>query len=620
MKRSLPLAVWLSLTIIVFAGLTTIFSLTRGYAQRYQEVIANASVDLQRETARLVRLAERALTLEPQLLFDDITQQGTDLRVALAAAVGANERILFATDFRLQGKSLASAPLFYDALQYQKAMSNNMDNVLLQGDLLISYMSFALPPSPGELRSLHRGLIVIAYDLSQDVSKVLTGFFSDRMPDMLVAFLVAMLALWLLGRNVVAPIRELEAATRGIASGHFVQISNIRGSTEIHNLTDSFNQMVAILKQQIASINEQVIHTERIINNVIDGIITVDVNGMVRSFNKSAQQIFGYAAEEVIDRNIKMLIPSRFRAAHEFSQHQFKQATRSKVLGKGREIPGLRKSGEIITLDVGISEIERNNEKIFIAIIRDVSEKTKVEKMKREFVSTVSHELRTPLTAIHGSISLVESGALKDAPAKVQELLANAKRNSSRLLELINDLLDMDKIAEGKLIIQRELCRVGELIDGAVEDNQNYAKQYNVTLRITGDEQEQWIEVDRLRFSQVLSNFLSNACKFSYAGGVVDIGYSLKAPDSVRIFVKDYGEGIPDEFKPLIFGKFRQADSSDTRRKGGTGLGLAISKALVSAMDGDIGFESIQSKGSLFYVDLRRVAVSPLKEAGDHQF
>lgn len=232
------------------------------------------------------------------------------------------------------------------------------------------------------------------------------------------------------------------------------------------------------------------------------------------------------------------------------------------------------------------------------------ADRMRIDKMKKEFISTVSHELRTPLTSISGSLRILLSGSLGDiSPEPAKKMLEIAYKNSLRLGLLVNDLLDFEKITSGKLTFDIKSHSVISLVDDAIEASKSYWSERNVNLRFNRPEQDFIIDVDGSRLTQVLLNFISNAIKFSLENGEVIISVEQKV-NSIRINVKDYGEGIPDSFKSKIFEQFSQADSSDTRKKGGTGLGLSISKALIEGMGGNIGFESQEGQGALFYVDI----------------
>jgi two-component system, OmpR family, sensor histidine kinase VicK len=236
----------------------------------------------------------------------------------------------------------------------------------------------------------------------------------------------------------------------------------------------------------------------------------------------------------------------------------------------------------------------------WILQIVDISERIKLEQMKSEFVSTVSHELRTPLTSITGALGMVTAGSLGEVPAKADQVLQIAYKNSQRLGLLINDLLDMEKLLAGKMTFDLQLHSLDGLIEQALKDNQSYADKLGINFQYLNKIGAVNIKVDSLRFAQVMSNLLSNAAKFSPKGESVEI-VLLQQNDQVRIEVKDKGPGIPDEFRKRIFQKFSQADSSDTRQKSGTGLGLAIVKELVDRMGGEVGYETEVGKGSCFF-------------------
>lgn len=232
----------------------------------------------------------------------------------------------------------------------------------------------------------------------------------------------------------------------------------------------------------------------------------------------------------------------------------------------------------------------------------DLTEQKRVEAMKSKFVSTVSHELRTPLTSISGALGIVNSGTLGAVPEKIQKMLEIAHANSLRLNHLINDLLDMEKLAAGKMSFEMRVQRIDTLVDDAIAANKAYADKHQVQL-YREPCAEYWAEIDGIRLHQVMSNFLSNAIKFSPESGKVKILLQRKS-GVLRISVSDQGAGIPEAFQAMIFDKFAQADSADNRQKPGTGLGLAISRDLIEQMAGEVGFHSIPGQGATFWLEL----------------
>lgn len=242
----------------------------------------------------------------------------------------------------------------------------------------------------------------------------------------------------------------------------------------------------------------------------------------------------------------------------------------------------------------------------FFAMATDITDMKRMDRMKSEFVSTVSHELRTPLTSIRGSLGLIAGGIAGPLPAAAQGLVDIAKNNCERLIRLINDILDIEKIESGQMRLALQTVPLQPLLQQAVAANEGFAGQHGVSLRLQAPNAPVLVSVDTDRLTQVLTNLLSNAVKFSPKSEVVEIRLSGRA-ERVRVEVQDHGPGIPKEFRQRIFQKFSQADSSDTRQKGGTGLGLNISKAIVERMGGSIGFGSAPGGGTIFFFELPRI-------------
>jgi signal transduction histidine kinase/CHASE1-domain containing sensor protein len=235
-----------------------------------------------------------------------------------------------------------------------------------------------------------------------------------------------------------------------------------------------------------------------------------------------------------------------------------------------------------------------------LGIQMDITESYKLEQLKRDFVATVSHELRTPLTSIKGALGLLQV-QLKDVDTNgADRLIEIASSNSERLVSLVNDILDMEKISAGSMAHDAKPERLSDIMALASKHTETYASQWDVQLSVESPEGEQDIWTDKKRTIQVLSNLLSNACKFAHSGTTVRLCAEF-LPDCAKISVINQGIGIQEEFREKVFQPFSQADSSDTRQRGGTGLGLNISRQLIESMGGQIGFESEPDKETVFW-------------------
>jgi PAS domain S-box-containing protein len=245
-----------------------------------------------------------------------------------------------------------------------------------------------------------------------------------------------------------------------------------------------------------------------------------------------------------------------------------------------------------------------------IGISRDITARQEIERLKNEFISTVSHELRTPLTSIRGSLGLLSGGMAGILPDKALAMIEIAYRNSERLMGLINDLLDIEKIETGKMAFALASVELSTLVKQVIEMNMAYAAQFEVTLAFPHAPPDIWVNVDGDRLIQVLTNLISNAAKFSPPGSTVEVAVS-RSYGKVHVTVADHGPGIPKNFHDHVFDKFAQADSTDARQKGGTGLGLSIAKAIVERLGGEIGFTTEIGVGTVFYVDLPEYTRQP---------
>lgn len=357
--------------------------------------------------------------------------------------------------------------------------------------------------------------------------------------------------------------------------------------------------------------------TKAIVETIVDGVITIDHQGLIDTVNPATEKIFGYQAEELIGRNVSMLMPDPYQREHDGYIGNYLNTGQKKIIGIGREVSGQRKDGSIFPLELAISEMVVNEQRMFTGVVRDISQRKETEeklraamrrvheqRIKDEFIATVSHELRTPLTSIKGSLELIRSGSVGAVPEQVSTLIEIARKNSERLLLLINDILDISKIESEQMNYRMTRIPVRAFLESAISDNRAYGSQHSVEFRLGNCSSKLNMYADPDRMMQVMNNLMSNAAKFSKPDSHVELS-AQERDGGVRICVKDEGCGIPATFKNRIFDKFTQADSSDQRQISGTGLGLHISKAIVEQHGGSLSFHSELHQGTEFYIDLK---------------
>jgi PAS domain S-box-containing protein len=346
-------------------------------------------------------------------------------------------------------------------------------------------------------------------------------------------------------------------------------------------------------------------------------VIAIDEDYRIVIFNRAAEKALGYTATEVLgERAVRSFLDP--------GEIMERARTLSVELGEtvavGPDIltriplrDGLetrawtfvRKDGSRFPANVIITPLrdDRGATAGFLGVIEDVSARHEVDRIKSEFTAVVSHELRTPLTSIRGSLGLILGAFSQSLPQKVRDLLEIAQSNSDRLVLLINDILDIEKVSAGQMRFEIETVKLGDIVRKAVESNDGYARKHGVSMALTDIDPALRVDVDPDRFVQVLTNLLSNAVKYSPASGTVHVSGERRG-DLVRVSVRDTGHGIPENFRNRIFERFSQADASATREKGGTGLGLYIARRFVEQMLGRIGFDSEPGKGATFWVEL----------------
>jgi PAS domain S-box-containing protein len=352
-----------------------------------------------------------------------------------------------------------------------------------------------------------------------------------------------------------------------------------------------------------------------------EGVVVVDNQQRILLFSKGAEAMFGHKASELIGQPLDILIPADIRPGHGARVEGFAVgAAKSKRMAGRKGVLGLRKTGEVFPLEVGLSKVATHDGHLFTAILRDISEQTQTQtdlslaaaqanaanEAKSSFLAAMSHEIRTPL---NGVLGMAQAMSMEDLPAHQRDRLDVIRQSGENLLAILNDLLDLSKIEAGKLELEDtefdldHLVRAAHGTFAAVAS----AKGLDFELSIAGGAKGVY-RGDALRVRQILHNLVSNALKFTETGGV-RVAVARSKSGMLRLVVEDTGIGIPPEQVEHLFRKFEQGDATTTRRFGGTGLGLAICRDLAERMGGSIALDSQRGRGATFTVLLPLVKV-----------
>lgn len=335
--------------------------------------------------------------------------------------------------------------------------------------------------------------------------------------------------------------------------------------------------------------NEQTLRS--IHDNVLDGILTVDNADLIQTVNQSCSRIFGYNQHELAGQPWQIILaPDENNAA---------LASVSMLQQSEIECKAQRANGEVFDLLLSHTLLPLYNTPRHLLVLRDITERKRIERLQSDFVATVSHELRTPLTAINGTLALAVGGALGELTDKQLMMLQLAQQSCKQLHQLVNDLLDFEKLHSGNMAFSVRPIQVEPLIAQWIA--QLTASQ-NRQITLQAGHTAHKVLADEIRLRQVFLNLLSNALKFSAADTVVDIVLE-PLTTHLKISVCDKGKGVPIAFEPLLFNRFAQANSAAVREQGGTGLGLAICREIITQLNGEIAYQRL-AQGSCFYFTL----------------
>jgi len=508
--------------------------------------------------------------------------------------------------------------LLRDVLQLTESEYGFISEVVLEGDTPVLNNPFAASVSPSiQSRPLYHESIT-AGKASENLATLAAPVLRSRAP-------------------LICNLQKLGDLKERIPHSHpplkaFLAMPVLSGSRFVGMLTianrpggydDSVVQHLRSLVATVANLIEAIrqrsereradqalLESERRLTQFLDalpaGILVIDSGGQSQYANQAAVKLFGSSVDH--SKSLLELIQALQLRTSDGGMYPKASLPLVRALnGEQCWADDLEIQGEdkAIPLEVTASPIYASEGEVVYAIaaFSDISERKRVDRMKREFISTVSHELRTPLTSIRGSLGLLVGGAAGVLPTSAQTMLDIAYRNSERLVRLINDILDVEKIESGKLPFNLQEVCLRPLLQQALESNAAYAREFGVEYELDHGGADVQVLVDPDRLLQVLTNLLGNAAKFSPPGAVVKL-VTLCSKTSVRVEIRDRGPGIPLSFREKIFQKFSQADASDARQKGGSGLGLSIAKAIVERLGGQVDYVSEVGKGSTFFFEL----------------
>jgi len=435
-------------------------------------------------------------------------------------------------------------------------------------------------------------------------------------------------------RRITRPLHALAGAAQRIGSGETAAIAPARASyEEVDALSSTLHTLVADLVQRrrdqedlnatlerrvaertreleraLATVSAGKQRLRSVVETAQEAYVGVDMRGLVVEWNSAAQGLLGWRRDEIVGQPIDRVIPERYRDSAWRALRHFLDTGEHVLLDRRVERLLLTRADAEVPVEMSTG-LAGTGEGIFFSVfLHDISARKRVERMKEEFVATVSHELRTPLTSISASLALLADGMAGELPPGARGLVDVANASSERLVRLVGDVLDLQKLEAGQMDVRREVQPLLPVAEGALAAMQCFAAQAGIALacHVAPGAARLRAAVDCDRITQVLTNLLSNAVKFSRHGGTVTLALEGHE-DWIRIAVSDHGAGIPEHFRARVFQRFAQADGADSRRQGGTGLGLSICKSIVEEHGGSIRFDSVPGEGTTFHVELPAV-------------
>ncbi|MBM7710693.1 cell wall metabolism sensor histidine kinase WalK [Enterococcus xiangfangensis] len=441
------------------------------------------------------------------------------------------------------------------------------------------------------------GALYVKSDIEQkytEISNTALIFFTAS----LIAGLISIIVSLLVARSITKPIKEMQKQAVRIAQGDYSEKVDVQGHDELSQLAETFNKLSDRIEDAQDTMEAERNRLDSVLTHMTDGVIATDRRGKVITINEMALSLLHTTSEQAIGQSILTLLDLE------------EEYTLRKLLEAPEEILIDRSTSDLeedrMTLRSDFAMIRRESGFIsgLVVVLHDVTEQEKTAEERRQFVSNVSHELRTPLTSVRSYLEALEEGVWKDeivAPQFIHVTLGE----TDRMIRMINDLLNLSRMDSGAQRLDLELVNFNELVDYALDRFDmmvtSQEKNYRIVREFT--ERDLWVEIDTDKIMQVIDNIMNNAIKYSPDGGKIEV-HLMETHNNVVLSISDEGLGIPKKDLEKVFERFYRVDKARARQQGGTGLGLAISKEVMKAHQGQIWVESVEGKGSTFYISL----------------
>ncbi|KIS03398.1 cell wall metabolism sensor histidine kinase WalK [Paucilactobacillus wasatchensis] len=414
----------------------------------------------------------------------------------------------------------------------------------------------------------------------------------------LIAIVLGLLMAIVISRAITRPIDEMKKQTIRIARGDFTGQLNVYGNDELGQLAGAVNNLSVHVEEAQDSTEAERRRLDGVLTHMSDGVLATDRRGKITIINETAAELLSADEDEVQGQSILDVLDIR------------KDYTIRELLENQDEIILDFSHGEHeLILHAYFSLIQRESGFIsgLVCVLHDITEQQKVDRDRKQFVSNVSHELRTPLTSVRSYVEALNDGAWQD-PEVAPSFLKVVQDETERMIRMINDLLSLSRMDSGTAKLNLEYVNLNELFnyilnrfDMILKNDDHPAKKYTIDRLFT--KKDLWVEIDTDKFIQVVDNLMNNAVKYSPDGSVITARL-LETHNHVIMSVSDQGLGIPRADLPHIFDRFYRVDKARSRKQGGTGLGLAISKEVIGLLGGQIWVDSVEGKGSTFYISL----------------